>query len=135
MIRNIWAFTLSLIDLNKNYDSLNHLGLLIYDEPRQQNIEENDAKNLYKKIIDILEKKTGNFENKYQIIIATSDKKEFLEKALNLGEINFVERGFCIIYIFYVFSILFLIFKENCKIIEYHDFQIPSSFFPRIKLS
>ncbi|MFA6138750.1 MAG: hypothetical protein WC667_11765 [Sulfurimonas sp.] len=48
-IRTIWAYYIALFEVSKEF-SLNHLGLLIIDEPAQQQIDISDLSELFKKV-------------------------------------------------------------------------------------
>lgn len=84
VIRSIWSYSISLAEVENIYKNTNHFGILVYDEPRQQNIDEQDIKKFYERLQRL------NSEN-FQIIITTSDKKELLEQVIDLNKINFIE--------------------------------------------
>ncbi len=71
-IRIIWAYTSGLMEMNKEYPT-NHLCFLIYDEPKQQNIEATDVHLFYQNLFETFPK------NEYQIIITTSESPEELK--------------------------------------------------------
>jgi hypothetical protein len=74
-IRTIWAYLCGLLEVAREYDT-NHPGLLIFDEPRQQDADESSY-------IEFLRRSACSKEYNQQIIIATSEKKETLEFALD----------------------------------------------------
>lgn len=63
-IRLIWAYTLALLQTSIEHNT-NHWGLIIYDEPEQQQMKEASSDSLYKEIASIP-------SDKFQVIIATS---------------------------------------------------------------
>jgi len=73
-IRLIWAYLTSLLELDRTY-ATNHLGLLIFDEPRQQAAKEVSFAELLKRAAD-----SKRFQQ--QVIFATSEPLEKLETAL-----------------------------------------------------
>jgi hypothetical protein len=76
-IRVIWAYMYSLLILDSKLTDLstNHLGLLILDEPRQQETKEVNFKTF-------IEKAAQSASMGKQIIIATSEKSEDLSKMI-----------------------------------------------------
>jgi len=73
-IRSIWAYLLSLLELSNDFNT-NHLGFLIFDEPRQQMVKDISYDSLVKEAFKV--SKTGK-----QIIFATSEKMEDLQREL-----------------------------------------------------
>ncbi|WP_460159238.1 hypothetical protein [Pseudomonas sp. S3_H09] len=84
-IRVIWAYmyTLLVLDSRLNGLSTNHLGLLMLDEPRQQETKEVNFKTF-------IEKAARTFELDKQVIIATSEKYDDLLKMIDGLEVNVV---------------------------------------------
>jgi hypothetical protein len=73
-IRVIWAYLLGMIEVSQEHTT-NHLGLLIMDEPRQQSAKE-------KSMGKFLFRAGSIKDNNQQIIIATSESKEILDRCL-----------------------------------------------------
>jgi len=73
-IRLIWAYLTALLELARKFDT-NHLGLLIFDEPRQQAAKDVSFAELLKRASD-----SKIFHQ--QVIFATSEPKQQLEKSL-----------------------------------------------------
>ena len=71
MIRMIWAYVLGLLEVSRSKDT-NHLGLLILDEPRQQ-----DAAKL--SFANLLARASEAQRNGQQIVFATSEDPDTLE--------------------------------------------------------
>ena len=82
-IRTIWAYYISLLELSNKYN-LNHLGLIIIDEPAQQTVDSSDIHNLLKKINSL----TNN-----QIIMSTSLKESEFDIATKDIEYNEIDLG------------------------------------------
>lgn len=82
-IRVIWSYLYSLLmlDVNSNGISTNHLGLLIMDEPRQQETKDVSFKTFIKKA-------SGSYLHKKQIIMGTSEKYDDLMAMLNGLNVN-----------------------------------------------
>lgn len=86
-IRVIWAYLYSLLTLDNHLEGLrtNHLGLLILDEPRQQETKEVNFKTF-------IERASETRNMKRQVIIATSEKHADLKRmtqGLPVNVINF----------------------------------------------
>src|SRR5690606_18279370 len=86
-IRVIWAYLYSLLTLDNHLEGLstNHLGLLILDEPRQQETKEVNFKTF-------IERASETRNMKRQVIIATSEKHADLTRmteGLPVNVINF----------------------------------------------
>jgi hypothetical protein len=75
-IRIIWGYLMGLLELSRDYD-MNHPGLLIFDEPRQQDADPVSFSSLLKKAAE-----TKHYNQ--QVILATSEKTEPL-KAGTIG--------------------------------------------------
>ncbi|MGA9188180.1 MAG: hypothetical protein WB014_06370 [Methanosarcina sp.] len=73
-IRTIWAYLNSLLELSREFET-NHLGLLIFDEPRQQDASEISYYELLKRV-------SKAKEYNQQVIFATSENRELIESAL-----------------------------------------------------
>lgn len=73
-IRTIWAYLNGLLELSREFET-NHLGMLIFDEPRQQ-----DASQI--SYYELLKRTSKAKEYNQQVIFATSENKERLEGAL-----------------------------------------------------
>jgi hypothetical protein len=84
-IRIIWAYTIALLLLSQDY-SINHLGIVILDEPEQQQMKKYSSKILYKSISE-------NISTQNQCIITTSESKEELEAKISDLSINYIELG------------------------------------------
>lgn len=86
-IRTIWSYTLSLLRVSNIYDS-NHLGFIIFDEPKQHSIHEKDMIEFFNQAM--------LFENNQIIIGFTQDQLEspqiFLDK-LKEGGCNIIDLG------------------------------------------
>jgi hypothetical protein len=84
-IRVIWAYLYSLLTLESYLDGLttNHLGLLILDEPRQQETKEINFKTF-------LQYAAKTFSSEKQVIIATSEKLSDLKEMIKDLEVNLV---------------------------------------------
>ena len=77
-IRLIWAYLMSLLELDED---TNHLGLLIFDEPRQQDAAEES----YSKLLQRASRHTDE-----QIILATSHQLDGVERLLSGKEYQLV---------------------------------------------
>ncbi len=82
-IRLSWAYIIALQEMKAYFDT-NHLGLTIFDEPAQQEIDKNSKIQFYKHIKNI--DKQNN-----QIIIATSEDSESFKNITKGIELNFFE--------------------------------------------
>lgn len=84
-IRVIWSYLYSLLMLDASSDGIctNHLGLLIMDEPRQQETKDISFKRFIKKASE-----AGSFDK--QIIFGTSEKFEDLIKMIEDVEVNMI---------------------------------------------
>lgn len=84
-IRVIWAYLYSLLMLESHLGGLstNHLGILVLDEPRQQETKEVN----FKTFIQYAAKTTANEK---QVIIATSEKLSDLQGMIKGLEVNLV---------------------------------------------
>lgn len=82
-IRVIWSYLYSLLmlDVGKDGMNTNHLGLLIMDEPRQQETKDVSFKTFIEKASE-----TGSFDK--QIIFGTSEKFEDLIKMIEGVKVN-----------------------------------------------
>lgn len=82
-IRVIWSYLYSILTLDekKNVSSTNHLGLLILDEPRQQEAKNESFKAFITKIAEI--KNSGK-----QVIIGTSEEYNYLQSTVRYLEVN-----------------------------------------------
>ncbi|ATX84523.1 hypothetical protein CU084_14690 [Bacillus velezensis] len=80
LIRMIWAYLISLLELSRDFDS-NHLGLLVLDEPRQQSTALESLREFLK---DASKSKKYN----QQVIFATSEEEGPLKELLNDGDIE-----------------------------------------------
>lgn len=87
LIRMIWAYLISLLEISKEHDS-NHLGLLVLDEPRQQSTALESLKEFLK---DASKSKTTN----QQVIFATSEEEAPLKALLNEADIDHHYIGIC----------------------------------------
>ncbi len=82
-IRTIWAYYISLLELSNTYN-LNHLGLIIIDEPAQQTVDSSDIHNLLKKF---------NSLKNNQIIMSTSLKESEFDIATKDIKYNEIDLG------------------------------------------
>lgn len=73
-IRVIWAYLASMLEISNQIES-NHLGLLVFDEPKQQSAKELSFAQLFRQVSKI------SLDNK-QVIFATSEKKKDLTQLL-----------------------------------------------------
>ncbi|MCC8367189.1 hypothetical protein J8V57_13055 [Xenorhabdus sp. PB61.4] len=82
-IRVIWSYLYSMLTLDEkpNVESTNHLGLLILDEPRQQEAKNESFKEFITKVADI--KRSGK-----QVIIGTSEEYSDLQSTIKNLEVN-----------------------------------------------
>ena len=78
-LRNIWAFTLSLLKVS-NKKQGNHPNILIYDEPKQQSVVDDSFKVLCDKLLEL--------GNSAQIIMGVTAFDEGVKKVLNDLDIN-----------------------------------------------
>lgn len=86
-VRIIWAYLHSLLELSLNFD-LNHAGLLLFDEPRQQSAGRRGFKHLLAKV-------AAGKKNGHQVIFATSEPLSNLTEmtdGLEFELINFEGR-------------------------------------------
>ena len=87
-IRIIWGYLLSLLELSREYQ-INHPGLVIFDEPRQQDADPVSFSSL-------LEKAAQTSKFGQQVILATSEKSASLAEAtkgMNFTLIDLTEGG------------------------------------------
>lgn len=87
-IRIIWGYLLSLLELSREFQ-MNHPGLVIFDEPRQQDADPVSFSSLLKKAADTI-------NHDQQVILATSEKSESLARAtkgLNFKLIDLTDSG------------------------------------------
>ncbi|HEM7131156.1 TPA: hypothetical protein U2I51_000579 [Providencia rettgeri] len=82
-IRVIWSYLYSMLTLDEipSVESTNHLGLLILDEPRQQEAKNESFKEFINKVAEI--KKSGK-----QVIIGTSEEYSDLQMTIKNLEVN-----------------------------------------------
>lgn len=73
-IRTIWAYLTGLLELSREFET-NHLGLLIFDEPRQQEASQISC-------YELLKRTAKAKKHNQQVIFATSEDKEILENLL-----------------------------------------------------
>lgn len=74
LIRTIWAYLHSLLELSRISDT-NHLGLLVLDEPRQQETKRESFGQFFKRSAQ-----AGIYQQ--QVIVATSEDPQILDKML-----------------------------------------------------
>jgi hypothetical protein len=74
-VRLIWAYTLALFQVSLEQGG-SHWGILVFDEPEQQKIQDASSESLYKEVSCIP-------ANEFQMIIATSASKE-----VTIGRVN-----------------------------------------------
>ncbi|MDB5386697.1 MAG: hypothetical protein JWM11_2343 [Planctomycetaceae bacterium] len=87
MIRLVWAYLLGLLETARARET-NHLGLLIFDEPKQHNVKGNSYEALLRRAADSV--KFGQ-----QVIIATSQFDDDATKALEGNQVrvtDFISR-------------------------------------------
>ncbi len=80
-IRIIWAYLIAMLEVSSKF-SMNHLGLLVFDEPRQQGAEKLSFDKL-------LHRAAHSSHHGHQIIFATSEDKEVLEGIIKDIECNY----------------------------------------------
>lgn len=86
-LRNIWAFTLALLDMSIKKNG-NHPRILIYDEPKQQSVVDESFKILCEKLI--------NFGHDSQIIIGVTAFDDGVKKVigeLEKDKFNYISIG------------------------------------------
>jgi hypothetical protein len=81
-IRIIWAYTLALLQMCSKF-SINHWGLVCFDEPGQHQMAEQSLAMLFLRAKDIS-------SNKNQIIITTSQEEEKILSVISKDKINFI---------------------------------------------
>lgn len=84
-IRLKWAYYLSLLSLSSAH-RMNHAGLLVFDEPGQQQMQ---PESLYA----FLGWSAEHVGKGHQVIVATSEPRQHLEKAIDKAPTNFLEFG------------------------------------------
>ena len=87
-IRIIWGYLISMMELSREFDT-NHPGLLIFDEPRQQDAD-------HVSFSSLLKRAAMTKKNNQQIILATSEKNDSLKVAtqgLDFTLIDLTESG------------------------------------------
>jgi hypothetical protein len=78
----IWAYLLGLIEVDRKFHT-NHLGVLVFDEPRQQGAEKLSFSAL-------LHRAAQTAAAHQQVIFATSEDRELLEEMLETVACNFI---------------------------------------------
>jgi hypothetical protein len=81
-IRIIWAYLLGMLEVGRTMKT-NHLGLVVFDEPRQQGAEAPSFDALLKRAAE-----AGKFGQ--QVIFTTSDEKKLLDNILTNLDCNYV---------------------------------------------
>ena len=81
-IRMIWAYLLGLIEVDRKFHT-NHLGVLVFDEPRQQGAEKLSFDALLHRAAE-----TGAAHQ--QVIFTTSEDRQVLEEMLQSIQCNFI---------------------------------------------
>lgn len=81
-IRAIWAYTCALLETSYIYNG-NHANVLIFDEPGQHQMDEND--------INIFFTEVNKLSNNCEVIIATSASKDKIERVTKGKNINYIE--------------------------------------------
>lgn len=84
-IRVIWAYTLALLQVSKSYNC-NHWGLIVFDEPEQQQMKQTSSDELY---LEIGQMPPQDF----QVIVATSAPADFTNQRLFGLPHNLLEFG------------------------------------------
>lgn len=82
-IRSIWSYLIALLELDRNFET-NHPGLLILDEPRQQEASKISFATLLRRV-----QNSGSFDQ--QVIFATSETLTDLKESLIGVEHNLIE--------------------------------------------
>jgi len=82
-IRLIWAYTLALFQVSSSYRG-NHWGVLLFDEPEQQNMKDISSDALYTKIAQMQ-------QEDFQVIIATSASVDMTKRRLDKLPYNLQE--------------------------------------------
>lgn len=85
LIRTIWAYLHSLLELSRAH-STNHLGLLVMDEPRQQDTKPESLEKFFQRAQHA--KAAGQ-----QVIITTSSNRDLTQKTLSGVDHTLVELG------------------------------------------
>ena len=81
-IRMIWAYLLAMIEVDRKFHT-NHLGFLVFDEPRQQGAE--------KLSFDALLHRAAETANaKQQVIFATSEDRDLLDAMLETIDCHYI---------------------------------------------
>jgi hypothetical protein len=75
LIRTIWAYLHALLELSR-FEETNHLGLLVLDEPRQQETKRESFAEFFKRAADA-------DKHNQQVIVATSENSSTLDGLLN----------------------------------------------------
>lgn len=74
-IRGAWAYRIGLLDVGREFET-NHPGLIIFDEPKQQDVAESSVREFF-------EKASRSTDHGGQVIVATSDLREEVEEKLD----------------------------------------------------
>jgi hypothetical protein len=80
-IRIIWAYLIGMLEVLRSYDT-HHMGLLVFDEPRQQGAEKLSFN-------ELLHRAARSKEAGQQIIFATSEDQEILEGIIKDIDCNY----------------------------------------------
>ncbi len=81
-IRIIWAYLLGMLEVDRKFHT-NHIGCLVFDEPRQQGAEKLSFDAL-------LHRAAHTGAANQQVIFATSEERDMLEEMLESVECNFI---------------------------------------------
>ncbi|SDP38079.1 hypothetical protein [Halobacillus aidingensis] len=82
LIRHIWAYLLSLLQISEKYET-NHLGLLIVDEPRQQSTAPESIRRF-------LQDAAKSKEDGHQIIFTSSETEKEMENLIGDITVNYI---------------------------------------------
>jgi hypothetical protein len=84
-IRVIWAYTLALLQVSQSHDG-NHWGIIVFDEPEQQQMRQTSADELYTEIGEMA-------PQGFQVIVATSAPADLTSRRLSGLPHNLLEWG------------------------------------------
>jgi len=76
-IRSVWAYLLGILEVGQSFDDINHPGLLIFDEPRQQSAKDVTFASLLTYAARMARKASASGAD-CQVIFATSENRERL---------------------------------------------------------
>lgn len=80
-VRLIWAYLLAMMEVARKHQT-NHIGFVIFDEPKQQNAQDISVEQLLRRASKAL-------ENRQQVIVATSEEEERIAPMLRTLECRY----------------------------------------------